>query len=127
MGPSAELGKVVVGDSTGGNLATISANQKAKADALILARLNFGSQPKSAELSLLPRGSTLLPRLNPSRSWKPTSPEQGTHWTTAYALESQVQMVLVVKESRNQDYRQLVLHVLVTRSNAEEVVDQAAI
>lgn len=54
MGPSAQLGKVVVGDSTGGPLATISANQGARANALILVHPNFGSQPKSAELLLLP-------------------------------------------------------------------------
>jgi alpha-beta hydrolase superfamily lysophospholipase len=118
---------VVVGASTGGTLAAISANQGAKADALILVNPNFGPQAKSAELLLLPWGSALLPRLVPSRSWEPSSPEQGAHWTTAYALESLVQMMLVVKESRNQDYRQLDLPVLVMRSDADDVVDQAAI
>lgn len=118
---------VVVGASTGGTLAAICANQGSPADALILVNPNFGPQAKSAELLLLPWGSALLPRLIPSRSWEPSSPEQGAHWTTSYALSSLVQMMLVVKESRLQDYGTLDLPVLVMRSDADDVVDQPAI
>lgn len=118
---------VVVGASTGATLAAITVNQGGPADALILVNPNFGPQAKSAELLLLPWGSRLLPRLIPSRSWEPSSPEQAAHWTTSYALESLVQMMLVVQESRSQDYSGLEQPVLVLRSDADTVVDQPAI
>jgi len=55
MGPCSALGKVVVRDSTGGNLGAISANQEAQGDALILVHSNFCSQSKSAELFHRPK------------------------------------------------------------------------
>lgn len=117
---------VVVGTSTGGTLAVIEAPPTELAG-LVLINPNFGPQNRATELGLLPWGELLLTRLLAPYSWEPSSPAQAQHWTTTYEIQAVVEMMLIVQAAREVDPATLELPTLVLRSDADHVVDQAAV
>lgn len=117
-----KIGKriLVIGVSTGGTLATLSAVHDTyldASDALVLLSPNFGPKSDSAQLLLWPWAEHWIPLIiGETRSWTPQNEAHGQFWTNSYPVTALFPMMALVDATQNMlvESLQIPLHVFLS-------------
>ncbi|KQT88595.1 lysophospholipase [Aurantimonas sp. Leaf443] len=121
---------IVIGNSTGGTLATYGATLPGVMEdvgGLVLLSPNFRLLDRWAFLLDLPFARDLLPLIGgETRSFTPRSPEQAEHWTTSYPTTALLPMAALLRAVARIDVGRIDLPLLALFSPADQVVDAAA-
>lgn len=117
---------VVLSTSTGGTLATavaLDAELSQDVAALVFVSPNFGVNDSSAPLLTMPGAEWFLPILaGKRRGFEPSSPAQGTYWTTEYPVVSLIPMAALVKTVVAMPFEQVQIPALFWFSPQDQVV-----
>jgi esterase/lipase len=124
---------ILVGSSTGGTLATLTAMRPeifGAVDAIVVLSPNYGTKNPGERLMLMPWGIQLAELLvGKRRSWtdKAFNEEHRRYWTTSYPTRGLHPMVLAVDTVRHCDLSRVGQPFLILYSRFDEVVDPSRI
>lgn len=117
---------VLFGTSTGATLALAMMNDALtdKVDTVILMSPNLALQDRTSEILTWPGGPLLARMLiGTSRSWTPANESQALYWTTTYPLPAVVEMMRLVKHTRNGLPHKATQRILTVASPNDQVVN----
>jgi alpha-beta hydrolase superfamily lysophospholipase len=117
---------VLMGTSTGATLALAMADHPAFAPVTILVLIspNFGPRDRNAEFLTWPGGPQLAYLVAGStRSWEARNDLQARYWATSYPMDAAVEMMRLVKFTRDALPRRLDAALLTLYSPEDSVVD----
>ncbi len=122
---------IVIGTSTGGTLAAMAATDpdlsKDLAGAVLIAP-NFALRPVAAKILDMPFARWWGPLVaGQTRSFTPINARHRQFWTTSYPTASLFPLAALMREARGADYAQAKTPALVIYSEADQVIDPAAI
>lgn len=131
-----EIGKrigrkvILIGNSTGGTLASIAAarDKSSALAALVLVSPNFGPRRKESELLLLPWGNVMLQLVEGSTySFDTYNEQHARYWTSSFPSKALMPMMGAVKLARDTDVTKIITPLLVMFSPDDAVVSVEAI
>ena len=121
---------VLIGTSTGGTLAALAARDPVlgpQIDGVVLVSPNFGLQARGSFLLRQPLARQWLPLLaGRERCFDPASDRQREFWTVCYPMVATLPMAALVAEAAGSNYAEAKQPLLVLWSDADQVVDPAA-